>query len=84
MTVSTARRFGSAADFTASLKQPLFTTETTLTAPAAVGGVAQVVTSTPVATASWPKAVASKTIGWTGGAITGAIPGQVVAFVFPA
>jgi len=81
VTVSTARRFGSAADFTASLKQPLFTTVTTLAAPSTAGNI---ITATPVATESWVKAVTSKTPLWTGGAITAAIPGQVVAFVFPA
>lgn len=77
VTVSTARRFGSVADFTASLKQPLFTTVTTLAAPATP------VIANPIATKSWVKAVATKTPLWTNGGITGGIPGQVVAFVFP-
>jgi hypothetical protein len=79
VTVS-ARRFGSVANWKKSLVQPNFTAASNikaLTAPAAprtsAGGNTAWLTADQGALNSF----------WTGGAVTGAVPGQVVGFTFP-
>lgn len=79
VTVS-ARRFGSVANWKKSLVQPNFTASSNivaLTAPAAprtsAGGNTAWLTADQGALNSF----------WTGGAVTGAVPGQVVGFTFP-
>lgn len=79
VTVS-ARRFGSAANWKKSLVQPNFTAASdvkALTAPAAPR------TSAGGNTAWFTTDQGSLNSYWTNGAVTGAIPGQVVGFTFP-
>jgi len=85
VTVS-ARRFGSADKFKESLVQPNFQTVTALTEPAnnADGSSTIIATTAPGSSSTWLTAdPANKKSFWGSGEVTGAIPGQVVAFSLP-
>ena len=81
----TARRFGSADKFKESLVQPNFQTVTALTVPAnTAGGASTVITTAPDGTSEWLTTdPTNKKSFWGNGEVTGAIPGQVVAFSLP-
>lgn len=78
-----ARRFGTADKFKESLVQPNFQTVTALTEPTASGAVA-ITTDPTSSTSTWltTDPTGKKSI-WGNGAVTDAIPGQVVAFSLP-
>jgi len=81
----TARRFGSADSFKESLVQPNFQTVTALTEPAANGdGTSTIVTTAPDSNSEWLTTdPTNKKSFWGSGEVTGAVPGQVVAFSLP-